>query len=70
MVKNMPVNAGDQVLVLGKDDHLEKETAIHSSTFGLKNSIGKRSLAGYNPWGNKRVGQDLATTQGLLLYLV
>ena len=59
-----------QVLLLGKDDHLEKETAIHSSTFGLKNSIDKRSLAGYNPWGSKRGGQDLATTQGLFLYLV
>ena len=24
---------------------------------------GQRSLAGYSPWGQKRVGQDLATKQ-------
>ena len=59
-----------QVLLLGKDDHMEKETAIHSGTFGLRNSIDKRSLAGYNPRGSKRVDQGLVTTQGLFLYLV
>ena len=27
-------------------------------------SHGQRSLAGYNPWGRKRVGHKLATKQG------
>ena len=25
--------------------------------------LGQRSLAGYSPWGRKRVGRDLATKQ-------
>ena len=31
MVKNLPTNAGD-IRVLGREDPLEKEMAIHSST--------------------------------------
>ena len=38
---------------LGQEDPLEKETAIHSPYSCLKNSIDKRILAGYNPWGDK-----------------
>ena len=34
--------------------------AIHSSIITGK-SHGQRSLTGYNPWGHKRVGQDLGT---------
>ena len=30
-VKNSPVNAGDVGLILGQEDPLEKEMAIHSS---------------------------------------
>ena len=32
-------------------------------------SHGQRSLAGYSPWGPKRVGQDLATKQQHFIYL-
>ena len=31
--------------------------------FLLGKSHGQRSLAGYNPWGRKRVGQNLVTKQ-------
>ena len=36
--------------------------ATHSSILAGK-SHGQRSLAGYSPWGCKRVGHDLATKQ-------
>ena len=31
VVKNLPANAGDAGLILGQEDHLEKEMATHSS---------------------------------------
>ena len=31
-------------------------------------SLGQRSLAGYSPWGHKRVGHDLVTKQQYLLF--
>ena len=37
---------------LGREDPLEKEMAIHSSTMPGK-SHGQRSLVGYSPWGRK-----------------
>ena len=30
-VKNLPVNAGDLVLIIGLEDSLEKGMAVHSS---------------------------------------
>ena len=55
MVKNLPVNAGDRVRGLGREDPLEEEMATHSSI-----------LAGRIPWteepgrlqsiGSRRVG--------------
>ena len=39
MVKNPPTNPGDTVLILGRDDPLEKEMATYSSI-----------LAGEIPW--------------------
>ena len=41
-----------QVPSLGREDLLEKEMAIHSSTLPGK-SHGQRSLVGYSPWGHK-----------------
>ena len=37
---------------LGREDPLEKEMAIHSSTIAWK-SHGQRSLVGYSSWGHK-----------------
>ena len=34
MVKNLPANAGDAGLTLGREDPPEKEMAIHSSILG------------------------------------
>ena len=47
---------------MGLEDPLEKEMATHSTILPRK-SHGQRSLAGYSPWGHKRVGHDLATKQ-------
>ena len=44
----------------GKEDPLEKE--IHSSILTWE-THGQKSLAGYSPWGPKRVEHDLTTEQ-------
>ena len=44
-MKNLPGNAGDAGLSLGREDPLEKEVATHSSIRAWK-SQGQRSLAG------------------------
>ena len=62
VVKNPPANSGDTGLIPGLEDPLEKAMATHSSILA-GNSYGQRSLVGYNPWGHKRVGQDLETKQ-------
>ena len=51
-VKHLPVMRETRVRFLGREDPLEKEMAIHSSTLAWK-SHGQRSLIGYSPWGRK-----------------
>ena len=74
-VKNPPGNAGDVGLIPGWEDPLEKEMAVHCQ----ENSMDRKNLAGYGPWGHKRDRHDLAaktTTkpkiiiENFLLYLV
>ena len=60
MVKNPSAVQETQARPLGQADPLEKEMATH---FLPGKSHGQRSLAGYSPWGCKRIGWDLATTQ-------
>ena len=48
--KNPPANAGDAGLIPGLQRYPGK-------------SHGQRSLAGYSPWGRKRVRHDLVTEQ-------
>ena len=58
MVKKLPTNAGDiemQVQSLGQEDPLEKGMATHSEYSCLENPMGQRSLAGYCPWGCKKL---------------
>ena len=43
-----------QVQSLGREDSLEKEMVIHSSTIAWK-SHGQRNLVGYSPWGCKEL---------------
>ena len=72
VVKNLPANAGDPRntgLILGLGDPLEKETATHS-VFLPGKSQGQRSLTGYNPWGHKRVAQNLATKQQQVVNII
>ena len=56
-VKNPPGNAGDVGLIPGWEDPLEKEMAVHCQ----ENSMDRKNLAGYGPWGHKRNRHDLAT---------
>ena len=56
MVKNLPANAGgagDLGSIPGSGRSLEEEMAAHSSILVCKIPC---SLAGYSPWGRKRVG--------------
>ena len=46
-VKRLPAMRETRVQFLGREDPLEKEMAIHSSTLAW------RSLVGYSPWGHK-----------------
>ena len=52
MVKRLPAMHETGVRFLGREDPLEKEMAIHSSTLAWK-IHGRRSLIGYSPWGCK-----------------
>ena len=52
MVNSLPAMQETWVQSLGREDHLEKEMATHSSTLAWK-SHGWRSLVGYSPQGGK-----------------
>ena len=51
-----------RVQSLGREEHLEEEIATHSSILAWEIPW-KESLAGYSPWGHKRVRHDLVTKQ-------
>ena len=59
-LKRLPSMWETWVRSQGREDPLEKEMVTHSSVLAWK-SQGQRSLAGYSPWGHKRVEQDLMT---------
>ena len=52
-----------RVQFLDWEDALEEEMATHSSVLAWRIPWTERSLVGYNLWGHKRVGHDLATKQ-------
>ena len=62
MVKNPPAKKETLVRSLGWEDPLEKKWQP-TSVFLPGKFHGQRSLAGYSPWGHKRVGYDLVTEQ-------
>ena len=62
VVKNLPVMQEMRVQFLGWEDHLEKEMTTQLQYSCLGNPM-ERSLAGYSPWGHKRVAHNLATKQ-------
>jgi len=55
VIKNSPANAEDTSSISGQ----WQPTPV----FLPGKSHGQRTLVGYNPWGHKRVGHDLATKQ-------
>ena len=57
MVKNSPAKQDTLVRSLGQEDPLEKER-LPTPAFLSGKSHGQRSLAGYSPWGLRRIGHD------------
>ena len=51
MVKRLPVMRETRVRFLGREDLLEKEMPVHSSTLAWK--IPWMEEPGYSPWGRK-----------------
>ena len=58
----LPAMQEAQVQSLGQEDPLEKEWKP-TPVFLPGKSLGQRSLAGYSPWGHKRVRHNLVTKQ-------
>ena len=58
VVKNLPAHVGDVGLIpeLGRFPEAGNGNPLQYSF--LENSMDKRSLVGYSPWGHKRVGHD------------
>ena len=66
MVKNLPANAGDagdlgSIPGSGSSPGERSGNPLQSSCLGKSHR--QRSLAGYSPWGHKRIRHDLATKQ-------
>ena len=64
VVKNSSANAGVAGSILGQEDPLEKEMAVHSSILACKIPWTEEP-GSLHPWGHKRVGhgRDLETKQ-------
>ena len=59
--KNLPANAGDGrdvIQSLGWKDPPEEENGNPLQYSCLKNSMAKRRLSGYSPWGSQKGGYD------------
>ena len=63
VVKNLPANAGDMGLIPGSGRFPGEGNGNPPQYSCLGESHGQRSLAGYSPWGCKRVEHNLATKQ-------
>ena len=61
-VKNSPAIQATRVESVGQKIPWRRKWQL-TPAFLPENSHGQRSLAGYRPWGCKRVGHDLATKQ-------
>ena len=53
IVKRLPTMRETRVLFLGREDPLEKEMAIHSSTLAWKIPWTEEPDRLYSPWGRK-----------------
>ena len=67
MVKNLPASAGDTGSTpgLGRFPGEGDSNPVHYSHLG--NPMDRGALAGYSPWGRKRVGDDLASKRQFLI---
>ena len=63
VVKNHPVNVGDTGSIPGSERFPWKRKWEPIPIFLPGKSHGQRNLAGYSPWGLKRVRQDLLSIQ-------
>ena len=63
VIKNPPADAGDQNLIPGSGRSPGEKKRQPTPIFLPGKSHGQRSLAGYSPWGCKKVGNHLATKQ-------
>ena len=62
VLKNLLANAGAVGSIPGKKDSPGEGNGNHSSIL-VWEIHGQRSLAGYSPWGRKRVGHHFMTNQ-------
>ena len=62
MVKNSHTSAGDLGSIPGQGRSPEESMAIHSNILAWE-SHGRRSVAGYSPQNNNRVGHDSVTKE-------
>ena len=66
VVKNPPANAGDMGLIPRSGIPWRRKWQL-TPVYLPGESHGQRSLAGYSPWGPKRVRHDLVTKQQQLI---
>ena len=69
MVKHLPAMWDTRVWFLSREDPLEKEMAIHSSTLAWK-IVWMEEPDRLQSMGSQRVGQDWATSLSLSLFLM
>ena len=67
MVKNLPANVGDTDLIPGWGRSPGEGNGNSLQYSCLEKCHGQRNLAGYSPWGHKRVTHNLVTEQQKLL---
>ena len=63
VIRNLPANARDAGLIPGSGRSPGEGNGNPLQYSFLENPNGQRSLAGYSPWGHKRVGRNLVTKQ-------
>ena len=63
VLKNLPANAGDMGSIPGSERPPWRRKWEPTPVFLPGKSHGQRSLAGYSPWGCRRVRHDLVTEQ-------
>ena len=63
VVKNPPANAGDAGSIPGSGRSPGEENGHPLQYSCLGNPMNRGGLAGYSPWGLKRIGHDSVTKQ-------